>query len=108
MSNIAADFCALVSKTPDMSNAAARFGAWLIGVAERTGGFPIETSMAKIIRGFTHNGIEIDGLGSRPETLRAAIDWFETHGYLTATPGRPAGFGYTTFLYSLHLPESAK
>lgn len=103
MSNDAEAFCRMVSEEPDISNAAARFGAWLIGAAERTGGFPIELTMHKIRLGFERNGIHVEGMGGRYETINASIEWLQEKGHLSTEEGRSVGFGHHSRAFSLHL-----
>lgn len=94
-------FCKLVAETPDMSNATARFGAWLLGVAGKTGGFPVELTFRQI-----RDGIEgvTPGLGGRYETFHSSIDWYQSRGLLNVTPtDRASSGGFTTTLYSLAL-----
>lgn len=103
MSKVADQFCQMVSEEPDISNAAARFGAWLIGAAERTGGFPVELSVHQIRQGFERNGVHVDGMGGRYETINNSISWLEGKGYLAATDGKPVGFGYSARHFSITL-----
>ena len=96
-------FCKAVVENPEMSNATARFGAWLIGAAAMTGGFPLELSIHQIRYGFERNGVAVHGFGGRYETINASIDWLQGNGYLAVTEGRALKFGYTARVFSLTL-----
>ena len=96
------DFCRMVSNTPDITNATARIGAWFIGAANQTGGFPLELSLAQIRLGFTKGGVHIPGTGSRNETLRASIDYLEKKGFMSSEEGRPQTGGFSSRKYSMH------
>ena len=95
----------MVAEAPEMSNAAARFGAWLVGSADLTGGFPIELTMHQIRNGFTRNGSTVPGMGGRYETIKASISWLEKRGYLSSTEGRAVGFGYVARNYTLNIKK---
>lgn len=96
-------FCKAVSTHPQMSNATARIGAWLIGAAAATGGFPLELTLRQIQTGFTRNGRTVQGTGSRPETIRASLEWLEANGYLNSVDGRRGGFGHYSRIYSMEV-----
>jgi hypothetical protein len=95
--------CTVVSQTRDMSNATARIAAWMVGAANATGGFPIELSYRQVKEGFTKEGKDVPGTGSRTETIKAAFDWLEEKGYLTVIEGSAIGFGHSSRLYRLEL-----
>jgi len=96
-------FCKFVSCTPEVSNATARIGAWLIGVAEQRGGFPVELTYRQIRDGIQVDDDSIPGTGSRLETIKAAVQWLEDHGVLETSIGGPSGFGHFTRKYSITL-----
>lgn len=102
MRNVALSFCRAVAENPSINNSDARIGAWIIGAAERTGGFPMELTYRDICKGFTRNDVTVEGLGSRYETIRAALDSLEGLGLLTLEEGKDVGFGYTSKLYTMH------
>jgi hypothetical protein len=83
---ITESFCTSVTDTPGMSNATARVGAWLIGAALKTGGFPVELTMKQFREGFERNGVVVEGTGCRHETVKAAIKWLEKEGLLKVEP----------------------
>lgn len=104
MSTTYADrLCNLVAQTKDMPNATARIAAWLVGAAEQVGGFPVSLSYRQIKDGFARNGVQVQGTGSRVETIKAAIDWLETRGMLQSIEGGASGFGHSARLYTLTL-----
>lgn len=105
MKTNASAFCRMVADSPDISNAAARFGAWLTGAAEATGGFPVELSVHQIRYGFTRAGKDVQGMGGRYETINASISWLEENGHLTTNEGRAIGFGHLSRNFTLH-PKS--
>ncbi len=98
---LASNFCRLVTEQKGISNATARLCAWLIGVSDKTGGFPLELSLRQITDGFEHNGVKVIGTGSREETIRASLAWLEEHGFLQSTVGRQVGFGHAAGVYHL-------
>lgn len=106
--NLAERFCQLVAESPEMSNATARIGAWMIGAAIKTGGFPLEISMRQVTHGFKTRGpkrdrIKVEGTGSKDITVRTALNWYEERGYLTSTQGEPRGFGSHARRYTLEI-----
>lgn len=103
---IALAYCDLITRRKDMPNATARLGAWLVGVASRLGGFPVELSFTQMRDGFETPGGRIDGTGSRTETIRASLGWLEENGLLSSTEGSPVGFGYTSRIYTLNLERA--
>ena len=104
MTASASAFCGMVAREPGISHAAARFGAWLIGAAEMTGGFPLELTLHQVRFGFVRDGVGVSGMGGRYETIDAAIKWYTDKGFLECTEGRPVGFGYTAVHYTLSIP----
>lgn len=98
-----AKFCRVVASTPEMTNATARIGTWMFGVAAASGGFPIELTYRQIRDGVEINNKTIPGTGSRHETIRASIDWLKEHGILTYSDGDPIGFGHMSRKYSMKL-----
>jgi dihydroxyacid dehydratase/phosphogluconate dehydratase len=93
--------CDAVTKYPGMTNATAKVAAWLVGAAQRNGGFPIEVSVTQICDGMKLGAFTIAGTGSRPETIRAAINWLIEHQIIEATEGRPVGFGFKSHIYDM-------
>lgn len=87
-------FCAALVGNPDMPNPAAKIGAWLAGVAQLTGGFPLELTMREIEKGFEKNGVRIEGTGNHSSSIRSAMDWLEDRGIIRTEEGRQAGFGH--------------
>jgi len=87
-------FCRLVVAHPDMPNAAAKLGSWMIGVAANAGGFPVALSLREIQR----------GTGSRIETIKSSIEWLENKQVLSYEDGtQHIGFGHHARLYSFKL-----
>lgn len=103
-SQAALAFCDLVTRQ-DMPNAAARLGAWLVGAAHRSHGFPIELSFTQMRDGFDTPHGRVLGTGSRMETIKASLSWLEQNGYLSSREGRPLGFGYYSRWYTLTLEK---
>lgn len=99
---VALSFCRLIAERPKLNNSDARIGAWIIGAAEMTGGFPIELTYRDIAKGFERNGVVVKGLGSRYETIRAAVETLEGVGALSTEEGKKVGFGYTSKIYTMH------
>ena len=81
MADIAAEFCKHVASS-DMDNATVRIGAWLIGVAEKVGGFPLNITPTDIRNGLEIDGVRIAGTGSRRETVMQSIAKLEEAGFL--------------------------
>jgi hypothetical protein len=98
---LASSFCRLVAENSKLNSAHARFGMWLIGVAEKLGGWPVEVSYSEVRAGFTRDGIEIEGTGSRIETTKAAAEALEALGVLQVEEGKYAGFGYHATKYTI-------
>lgn len=96
-------YCEMVALHPDISNATARFGAWLIGAAAMSGGFPVELTNSQIRFGFERNGVHVPGLGGRNETINASINWLEENKYLAVAEGRRVNWGYTARNFTLTL-----
>lgn len=98
---VAARFCVVVEANPEITNATARIGAWLIGTAVKLGGFPVQLSLRQIQKGFSREGVTIEGTGCRMETIKASLEWLETSGYLHSEDS-PAisGFGHHARLYT--------
>ncbi len=96
-------YCKMVARNPGISNATARFGAWLIGAADIAGGFPLELTTHQIREGFSRNGVDVKGLGGRYETINASISWLESHGYLKVTEGRKVSFGFNARSFTMSL-----
>ena len=100
-SSLADSFCEVITRNPQMTNATARIGAWLIGAAYKTGGFPIELSFRQIGNGFTRNGVTVEGTGSHATTIRQALEWLEENGHLKSTDGNAVGFGHRSRIYTM-------
>lgn len=98
---LASSFCSFVADHPKLSNAHARFGMWLIGVAEKLGGFPVEVSYSEVRGGFMRGDIKIEGTGSRIETTKAATEALVEAGILEVEEGSYAGFGYQKIKYTM-------
>lgn len=85
---------------PDMSNADVRIGAWIIGAAHRTGGFPLPLTKTQIRSGFNADGVQVAGTGSRPETIDGALENLQNLGLLTITDA-PAGVVTRSKLFTM-------
>lgn len=103
MKSIADKFCEMVSNDPSIPHAAARLGAWLVGAAGQTGGFPIELSVHQITKGFEREGVIIPGMGGRYETIRDSVNWLADKGHLAVSEGKGLGFGYNARVFSITL-----
>lgn len=98
---MAARFCLVVAANPDMPNAAAKLGAWMIGTATKLGGFPLSLSLRQMQNGFTRDGVEVLGTGSRIETIKASLEWLQSAGFLKSEESSiHSGFGHHTRLYT--------
>lgn len=98
----AAKFCHMLV-TREVPANAARVGAWIIGAAEASGGFPIELTMRQIGKGYTKDGVTLVGTGSRWETITDALEWLEDNGVLRSSPGRGVGFGHQSKIYTFRI-----
>ena len=88
LDNVAVRLCCTVTETPEFSNPAAKVGAWLVGVAARTGGFPLTLTYRQIQRGFTTNdGKRVEGTGCHNSSIRAALRALQESGMLTLEDG---------------------
>lgn len=98
---VAGSFCKLIAGDSSITNAHARMGAWLIGAASMTGGFPLELTYFEIQKGFERDGVKVEGTGSRYETIRAAIDALVEAGVLTVEEGKHVAFGYNSKIFTM-------
>lgn len=89
MTQIASRFCTHVAMH-DVGNATAKIGAWFIGAAQATGGFPLAVSYREIRDGFTRDGITVHGTASRHATILQSIAELEDAGFLTVGIDTPA------------------
>lgn len=96
-------FCTLVASHPDITNATARIGAWLFGVAELAGASTFEGSYRDIRDGFVVNGRKISGTGSHIGTIKSSIEWLEDKQVIRTSQGKPTGFGHFSRVYELIL-----
>lgn len=99
--SLATEVCVRLSKVPEASNAAVRLAVWMLGVAESSGGFPLTLSLRQICRGFSKDGEEFKGTGSRIETVKASIQWLVENGFLDVSDGVYSGFGFTSKNYTI-------
>ena len=81
MTQTASRFCSYVA-TQEVGNATAKIGAWFIGAAEATGGFPLTISYREIRDGFTMAGVTVRGTSSRHATILQSIAELEEAGFL--------------------------
>lgn len=84
------DFCRVICESPEMTNATARIGAWIVGHASKNGGFPVVLTPSAIRK----------GTGARHETITKALAWLESEGLISSEPAAPIGFGFTSRRYS--------
>jgi hypothetical protein len=103
MTSTADLFCEMVTEEPTIPHAAARFGAWLVGAAAKTGGFPIELTVHQITKGFERNEVMVQGMGGRYETIRGSVEWLASKGYLAVSEGKGVGFGYSARVFTITL-----
>lgn len=96
-------FCTLVARHPDITNATARIGAWLFGVAELLGRDSLEVSYRDIRDGFVLDDHQIEGTGSHIDTIKSSIEWLENKNVVETSQGRPIGFGHFSRVYKLVL-----
>lgn len=99
MSNAAMRLCA-AAIDPATSNADIRIGAWIIGAAAATVGFPLPLTKRQIRSGFEMGGRKVAGTGSRPETIDSALDNLQALGLLTITEP-PAGMQSRVKLFTM-------
>lgn len=85
---------------PALNNADIRIGAWLIGAAAATIGFPLPLTKRQIRSGFEMSGRQVAGTGSRPETIDNALDNLQAKGLLTITEA-PAGISTRAKLFTM-------
>lgn len=97
MSKTQESFARRIVALPGLSNATVRIGTWLAGCVSYVDGGPIELSMNQISDGLTlPTGAAVQGTGSRPETVKAALTSLEEAGIIRTSPGRAIGFGHTS------------
>lgn len=102
VNTLASSFCKMVATNSKITNAHARMGAWLIGAAEMTGGFPLNLTYTEIQGGFTRDGISVSGTGSRFETIRAAIEALKELGVLEVEEGDETVLGFHSKVFTMH------
>lgn len=91
--NAATRVCDVMARH-DMPNPAARLLGWLAGVAEITGGFPVEVSSRQIREGFTTpSGEQIAGTNNHHETVMGSLAWLEENGIVKVADGKTLRFG---------------
>ena len=101
MTTIASAFCKRVAESR-LDNATVRIGAWFIGAAEKTGGFPLPINATAIRDGFVRDGVAVAGTGSRRETILQSIANLENEGLLlpmrkgTESSEKFSGFDWNT------------
>ena len=100
-SDIAVRFYRAVVESLHMPDAAARVGAWMIGVALDTGGFPLELSTRQIKDGFVHGNLYITGTGSHLEIIKEALEWLERYGHLQSVDGGHCLDGHACRIYNM-------
>jgi hypothetical protein len=74
---MAVKLCELAVSQPDMPNAAARVGAWIVGHAHRNGGFPVELTFRQIQA----------ATGCHNDTIRNSVQWLVEAGLFTTEDG---------------------
>lgn len=84
---VAARICVAVSENEDIPNPTARIAAWIVGVALRSGGFPIEVSVHEMQRGFPLGSHAVAGTGCHHNTIKAALEWLQDHELLQVAQG---------------------
>lgn len=87
-------FCLTVSQRNDIPNPIARIGAWIVGAASLTGGFPLEVTFREIHSGFLRNGVRVEGTGCHLSTVARALVWLEECKIIRVESGKPSGFGH--------------
>lgn len=92
-------FAEMVTETPEISNATARIGMWIIGAAIKADEYPLELSMRQITEGMQRNNQQIKGTGSRFETVKASLEWLEARGVIKSKDCRATRAGHRSRLY---------
>lgn len=94
-------FCALLLSHPEMTNATARIGAWLLAVSGQTGLQSISLSYRQIRDGFEFGANTFRGIGSHIDTVKASVEWLEREGVISTSQGDPIGFGHYARVYTI-------
>lgn len=81
---LAAKLCELAVTNPDMPNAAARVGGWIIGYARQNGGFPVELTFRQIQA----------ATGSHNDTIRNSVEWLVEAGLFRTEEGAHSRGGH--------------
>lgn len=90
--------CVAVAQNHDIPSPTARIAAWLIGVAELRGGFPIEVSCRQIQLGVDQDGVKVQGTGCHNATIRESLEWLETRGLISISEGAYSGGGHNSLM----------
>lgn len=103
LSLASATFTKMVAQNPDVSNATARIGAWIIGAAIIADEYPLELSMRQITEGMQRNNQQIKGTGCRFETVKTSLEWLQQNGVIKSKDGNPTRAGHRSRLYWVEL-----
>lgn len=86
--------CAATTTIKSMPSPAVRIAAWLIGVAQKQGGFPVQVSYRQIQAGFERDGVQVQGTGCHNATIRESLQWLSDNGLVTMQQGKHSGGGH--------------
>lgn len=88
--------CVAVAENSEMPNTTARIAAWVVGTAQKLGGFPLEVSVKEIQHGFIRGSTGVDGTGCHHNTISAALDWLQENRILQVSSGRYLSGGHSS------------
>lgn len=101
VAQMASNYAEVILDHPRLQHGAVRVGLWLVGVAQRLGGFPVEAHLANFIHGMPDIGVQ--GVQYRAETVIKGLESLEAEGLLTVEPGHTRKGGVDSKLYTLNL-----
>lgn len=87
LSSVAAQFSQEVLKRPKMQHAACRVGIWLAGIADLTSSRSVEAFAIDIQRGWSRDGVSVEGVSFRHETVKKSIEYLVDEGLLSVSNG---------------------
>ncbi len=103
---IASKYAEKVANMPRLQHGAVRVGLWLVAVAEKTGGFPVEIFYTNVISGYHKGGVDVPGIAIRPPTITKSIEALQEVGLLSIEESEHASVnGHLSKFFTLHLDD---
>ena len=84
---VAGAFTRKVADNPELTHSSVRIGLWLISLASKVGGFPVDVYAHHFANGYNVNGVRQAGVGARFDTTKKGIKELEDAGLLMVEEG---------------------